>query len=65
MVRRFLLGGLVVLAVAAGGRGDDKAGKAAAPTQSKWSLMRASSARIVRTYLQRGVISMPNNFSTV
>ena len=34
MVRRFLLGGLVVLAVAAGGRGDDKAGKAAAPTHA-------------------------------
>ena len=30
-----------------------------------WSLIRASSARIVRMYLQRGVISMPSNFSTV
>ena len=27
--------------------------------------MRASSARIVRMYLHRGVISIPNNFSTV
>ena len=31
---------------------------------SKWSLMRASSAMIVRRYLHRGVSSMPSSFST-
>ena len=35
-----------------------------APVLSRWSLMRASSATIVRMYLQRGVISMPSSFST-
>ena len=35
-----------------------------APLHSRWSLMRASSATIVRMYLQRGVISMPSSFST-
>ena len=37
---------------------------AAAPTQSRWSLIRASSAMIERMYLQRGVSSMPSSFST-
>ena len=37
---------------------------AAAPVQSRWSLIRASSPMITRMYWQRGVSSMSSSFST-